>query len=222
MNNVISTLIQISSWIILIFIILPIAIFLAYLITNELNKLYILLVGNGTKWYQKMFIVPAGFFSWRCRRYINKNLKQGNLNNHVAIVLANNYFPENVLFQGADHVVRLIKYLKKENKSYQVYNHVTSDQLKRIINDKKVNSIFLFGHGERHGIKVNRNEVVYYCEFPNHPKKYLIAQFHCNHLGGKSLGEYGKKPVYNFTTNELQRYLDIRKQLNEIIKRDLV
>jgi len=82
--------------------------------------------------------------------------------------------------------------------------------------------IDLFGHGERHGIKVGRNEAVYYCEFPNHPKRHLIAQFHCNHLSGKCLAEYGEKPIYNFVLSRTQNQLDIQKQIKEIIKRKLI
>jgi hypothetical protein len=215
-------LIKIFSWLIFIFFILPTFLFLFYLITNELNKLYLLIVGNGNKWYQNFFIVPAGFYSYFNRRYLLKNFKQGEKTNHVAIVLANNYFPENILGFGLENAVSLVKYLKKKNKAYRVYNKITSPQLKKIINDKQVKSIFLFGHGERHGFKVGRNEVVYYCEFPNHPKKHLIAQFHCNHYSGKALSEYGSKPIYAFVTNKTQRHSDIKKQIRKIIKEDLL
>jgi hypothetical protein len=38
----------------------------------------------------------------------------------------------NIMGFGLDNAVDLIKYLKKENKNYRVYNKVTSAQLKRI------------------------------------------------------------------------------------------
>jgi len=207
---------------IFIFLFLPMFLFLFYLVTNELNKLYLHIVGNGNRWYQNLFIVPAGLFSWFNRRYIRKNLQQGDIRKHIALVFANNYFPENISGFGLDNAVRLIKYLKQTNKSYVVYDKITSSKLKKVINDKRVKSIFLFGHGERHGIKVGRNETVYYCEFPNPPKKYLIAQFHCNHLSGKCLGDYGEKPIYNFVLNKIQRQGDIENQIKKIIKEGLV
>lgn len=220
--NWILILVQVISWAIFLFFILPMILFLVYLFSDLYNKLYLRLVGQGNKWYQNLFIFGAGLLTLGKRRYIEKNLKQGDINHHIAIVLANNYFPENIFGFGLHNEVRLIKYLKKNNKSYVIYNKVTSNQLRKIINDKRVNSIFLFGHGERHGIKVGRNEAVYYCEFPNHPKKHLIAQFHCNHLKGRALSEYGEKPVFVFIKNKLQRHSDIEKQISEIIKKEII
>lgn len=220
--DLILLVVQVIFWLILVFVFLPMLLFLTYILFSEYNKLYLSLVGQGNKWYQNLFIIPAGLFNLRKRRYINKNSRNGDYKNHIAIVLANNYFPENVLGLELKNAVTLIKYLKKKNKSYIVYNKVTSNKLKKIINNKNVGSIFLFGHGERHGIKVGRNEVVYYCEFPAHPKKYLIAQFHCNHFKGKSLAEYGQKPIYTFVTNDTQRQGDINRQINKIIKDKLI
>lgn len=185
-------------------------------------KLYSRIVGRGNKWYQNLFLIPAGLFSIQKRKYIQKNICYGNLKKHIAIVLANNYFPENIHGFGLDNVIELVKYLKKKNKSYKIYDKITSNQLKKVIRDKRVSSIFLFGHGQRHGIKVGKDELVYYCEFPSHPKKNLIAQFHCNHLGGKSLADYGKKPTYTFILNKIQRQGNISKQLNEIFKKGLI
>ncbi len=220
--NLISIITYIIGSAIFLFIFFPIALFLAYLFFDLYNKLYLKLVGQGNRWYQNLFIFPAGLFSLRNKRYIKKNLTNGNLKDHIAIVLANNYFPENVHGFGLDCVIDLMKYLNKNNKSYRVYNKITSQKLKKVINDKRVSSIFLFGHGQRHGVKIGRDEVVYYCEFQNHPKKHLIAQFHCNHLKGKSLADYGEKPIYTFILDKVQRQGDINRQLKEIIKRGLI
>jgi hypothetical protein len=57
--------------------------------------------------------------------------------------------------------------------------------------------------------------------FPIILKNTLIAQFHCNHLGGKSLSEYGKKPIYSSVSNDVQNQIKINKQLKEIIKREI-
>ncbi|MBU0963067.1 MAG: hypothetical protein KKD48_04150 [Nanoarchaeota archaeon] len=215
-------IIEIIMWIIFLFIFFPIFLFLFYLIFDGYNKLYLNLIGVGKKWYQYLFIFPISLLSWKNHNYIKKNSRNGNINKHIAIVLANNYFPENIHSFGLDGVIKLIKYLKKNNKSYVVYNRVNSDQLKNIINDKRVYSILLFGHGERHGLKVGKNEIVYYCEFKNHPKKHLIAQFHCNHYSGKSLSEYGEKPIFSFVTNNMQNYLSIEKQIKKIIKEKIL
>lgn len=216
-------LIKIISGVISIFIFVPVFMFIAYLFFDQYNKFYLRLVGQGNRWYQNLFIIPAGLFFYFKRKYIRKNMKKGPLENHIAIVIADNYFPENICCFGLDNAIKLIKYLKKHNKNYRVYNKITFKKLKKVIYDKNVKSIFLFGHGERHGIKVGRNELVYYCEFPNHPKKHLIAQFHCNHFKGKPLSEYAKeKPLYNFVTDNLQNHKKINKQINEMIKKGLI
>lgn len=220
--NIVLLLIQIIIWALAIFIFIPIFMFFAYLFFDQYNKLYVMLVGQGNKWYQNLFLFPASLLSLRKKRYIQKNIQNGSTKKHIAVVLANNYFPENIMAFSSDVVVKLIKHLKKKNKNYQIYDKITSEKLKEIIMNKNVKSIFLFGHGQRHGIKVGRNETVYYCEFPNHPKKELIAQFHCNHANGKSLADYGKKPIYSFITDDVQNQIKINKQLKEIIKRRLV
>lgn len=211
----------IIAWIIyfsIIIIFFPLALFVLYILFDSYNKFYLRLVGEGNKWYKKAFLFPVALFSWRKRNYVKKNLKNGSGENHIAIIIANNYFPENIAGFSFGAVVKLIKHLKKEGKNYRVYNKITSNQLRKVINDKNVSSVFLFGHGEKHGIKVKRNEVVYYCEFSNHPKKHLIAQFHCNHLKGKPLSEYGEeKPVYSFVTDRIQNSNQIEKQVKEIV-----
>ena len=212
----------IIAYILFLCIFLPMFFFLAYLFFDLYNKFYLRLVGKGSKWYQKCFIFPVGLFSLRNHLYIKRNLRNGIIKNHIAIVLANNYFPENVLGFGLDNAVRLIEYLKENNKSYIVYDKVTSSKLKKIIRDSHVKSIFLFGHGQRHGVKVGKDEMVYYCEFLSHPKKHLIAQFHCNHLKGKSLADYGEKPIYTFIENKIQRYRGIDKQISDIINKRLI
>ena len=220
--TLLTILIYLFCYGIFIFILLPMVLFLAYLLFDLYNKCYLKIVGIGNKWYQNFFIIPVIMFSWRSYFYLRKNLKHGKVKNHIAIVLANNYYPENIASFGLDNVIDLIKYLKKKDRPYRVYNNATSNNIRNIINDKNVKSILLFGHGERHGIKVGRNEVLYYYEFPNHPKKHLIAQFHCNHFNGKSLAEYGNKPIYAFVTNNTQRQMDIERQIKKIIKEGLL
>lgn len=215
-------LFYIIIWAIFLFGLLPMILFMLYLFSDLYNKFYLNLVGRGNKWYQNLFLIPLLLFSWRNRRYLKKNSKYGENKKHIAIVLANNYFPENISSFGLDSVIRLVKYLKKKDKTYKIYNKINSNKLKKVINNKNVTSLFLFGHGVRHGIKVGRNEVVYYCEFPNHPKKDLIAQFHCNHFGGKTLSEYGEKPIFSLVTDKMQRLPGIEKQIKDLIKKDLI
>ncbi len=212
-------LIYIISFLITIFIFMPIGLYFIYELSSLYSKLYLRLMGSGKKSYQYLLVFPLLLISFvTYRRYLSKNSQQGRLDNHVAIVLANNYFPENIYSFGIDGVKRIVKYLKKRKIPYRVYDRVTSNQLKKIINNKNISSIILFGHGQRHGIKVGKDETLYYCEFQNPPKRHLVAQFHCNHLKGKSLADYGDKPKFVFIKNKLQNNFDIEGQVKKIIK----
>lgn len=218
-------IIEIITFILVVFsflIFVPITLFLIYALFNEYVKIYLAIMGSGKKWYQKMFIFPAYLLEYRKRKFIKNNTSRGSAKNHVALVLANNYFPENISEFSIDCVIKLLKHLNKKEKNYRVYNKITSRKLKKVISDKNVESIFLFGHGNRHGVKVNMDETVYYCEFPEAPKRKIVGQFHCNHLKGKCLAEYGKKPIFSFVENKMQNQFDIDKQIDEIIERDLI
>ena len=192
-----------------------------YIFFTEYNKLYTSLIGQENKWYQKLFIVPLSILSFSGKRYLKKHSEYGEKKNYVAVIIANNYFPENVHNFSLMAIKNLVKYLNKNKKNYRVYNKVTSNKLKEILKGKEAKSIFIFGHGERHGIRVGKNEVMYYCDVPKSPKKHLIAQFHCNHYSGKSFSDYNK-PKFSFVTNSTQRLPGIEKQIKEIIKRKLI
>lgn len=222
MNEVI---ILIISWIIFLLILLPIFIFLFFLLTNEFNKIYINnIVGNGSKWYQRLFLFPFGILNYFFGRYyIRKHSSNGSQKDCIAIVRANNYFPENVFPIFSPDEKKLVKYLYKNNKNYKVFEKITLQQLRKIIMDKNFNSILIFGHGEKHGVKVGKNEVFYYCDLPkNIPKRHLVAQFHCNHHNGKGMLDYGVKAKHFFINEKKQNSFDIEKQVNEIIKKKLL
>ena len=85
---------------------------------------------------------------------------------------------------------------KKNKKQYKVYTPKNASDFKKIINNPKVKSIYIFGHGVKHGIKLNKKEVLYYCEMKNTLKKDFIAQLHCNHSYGNSLADYIGKNSY--------------------------
>ena len=75
------------------------------------------------------------------------------------------------------------------------------------------------GHGQRHGVKVNNKELVYYCEFEKSPKKKFIAQLHCNHYGGKSLVEYiSQDSIKSFVTNKKLSSFGLNKFIDQVTK----
>lgn len=127
--------------------------------------------------------------------YTNKNPEFLSDKEHTAIILANNYSPENFSLY-LDGVDLLIKYFKTNEMSYKVYKEVTGKDFKEIVKNQKVKSLYIFGHGCKHGIKFERSDFIYYCELQDAPKKDFIAQLHCNHGGGFSLADYLAKESY--------------------------
>ncbi|MHA1829717.1 MAG: hypothetical protein ACTSX6_13845, partial [Candidatus Heimdallarchaeaceae archaeon] len=85
----------------------------------------------------------------------------------------------------------IVKYLKLLGKPFSIYYDVSVKMIDKIMNNKKIKTVFFVGHGRRHGFAVDRNTVLDYCRY-NDPKykKDFIYQIHCNHGKGKSLVEY--------------------------------
>jgi len=158
---------------------------------------------------------PLVFLNWR---YMKKNSEFNSNQNHIAIVMCNNYMPERVIAYKED-IPKLIKYFKKNGWAYKIYFKADKKELREVVNDPKATIIYLLGHGERHGIKVNKNEVVYYCEFEKSPKKKFIAQMHCNHYGGKSLAEYvSENSIKSFVTNKKLNGWQLNNFIDKVVK----
>ena len=149
--------------------------------------------------------------------YTNRNRDFQSNKEHTAIILANNYFPEKFTLY-LDGIDLLIKCLKTKKESYKVYKEVTGNDFKEIVRNQKVKSLYIFGHGCKHGIKLGRNDFVYYCELQDAPKKDFIAQLHCNHQGGFSLADYLAKKSYviDGKISWLQNRLYFRKKLKKM------
>lgn len=143
--------------------------------------------------------------------YLKKNSEFNSQNEHIAIVLANNYMPERILVYR-QNLKKLVKYFKKNNWPYKVYFNITLKGLSSVINNPKATIVYIIGHGNRHGVKISNKETAYYCEFQNSPKKKFIALLHCTHNTGKSLVEYiaqdytkafvANKKISNFKVDE--------------------
>lgn len=207
----------------LILILLTPLLFVIYTICDSYCKLYYNLFGVRILKFNKWLSFPALLFFNRDYKFIMKNKEYLSHRPHTAIVIANNYFPENYVAFGISNIIRLVNYLVKNKKPYKVYDYVTRQNLKKIIGDKNVKSIVLFGHGQRHGIRIGRNEMFYYCELNNPSKKHLVAQFHCNHFKGKGLADYMvSKPLFNFVKDKKQNDLDLSRQITKIIKNHLL
>ncbi len=162
-----------------------------------------------------IFGYPIVYFDMK---YVQKNREFGNRKNHSAIILANNYWPEKILIYSLE-ISKLIKTLKLNNESYKVYDKVSQNDFRKIINDNKVSSVYIFGHGQRHGVKLGKNKIIYYCEFQDAKKKTKVYQFHCNHNYGKSLADYVlSKNGMSFVTCKKMSVLKINSVIDKLYK----
>lgn len=86
----------------------------------------------------------------------------------------------------------IVKYLKIKNEDFSIYYNVDKSKLDEIMTNKDIKTVYLVGHGRRHGFALSKNEVVDYCNYNNMNKykKDFVYQIHCNHGKGKSLVEY--------------------------------
>jgi hypothetical protein len=140
-----------------------------------------------------------------------KNIQTKKLNvSHVAIILIR----YNILFKSLFYPLMKLKYffniLNKNSIPYTVYLVKSKEEFIDIINNKQVKSVFVFSHGQRHGIKFG-NEIWHYCNLPKVKHIQFVGQFHCNHYSGKTLYEHlGCNGVM---TQGVTLYQDINKYI---------
>jgi len=192
-----------------------------YFISSLVILLFAWLYVKVYVWLGKNFLIPVisyGIFYFD-RRYVHKNMEFNVNKKYSAIILASNYWPEKISVYSID-IPKLLKTLKLKKESYKVYEFVSAKEFKKIINNPKVSNVYILGHGQRHGVKLGKNECIYYCEFKNAKKKEAIFQFHCNHYGGKSLADYilSKKGI-SFVTTKKMNTLQINKIIYENYKK---
>ncbi len=158
-----------------------------------------------------IFILPQWY-------YLHKNFELNSNKNHIAIILCNDYMPEKLLIYR-QNLKKLVKFFRKKNWAYKIYFNTDRANLKKIINNPKARVIYLIGHGNRHGIKLNNKEMAYYCEFEKSPKKDFIALLHCTHNTGKSLVDYiSKDSTKAFITNKKISTFGVDKFFDEVVK----
>jgi hypothetical protein len=161
---------------------------------------------------------PLVFLNWR---YLNKNQELDANKNHIAIILCNDYMPERILVYRED-LPKLVKYFKKKDWPYKIYFRVNRKKLDEIINNKETTILYLVGHGNRHGIKINNKETTYFCEFDKAPKKKFIAHLHCTHNTGKALIEYlSEDSTKGFIANKKISSLGVSNFISKVTKGEI-
>jgi len=94
-----------------------------------------------------------------------------------------------------DEVSPLIEDYDKKNDNYKLYFCYLTDDFLNIVKSKYVYGLHVFGHGTIDSLGFE-DGVVQYRELKNTEPKEFVAQWHCNHGSGKSLGELIGRKYY--------------------------
>lgn len=98
---------------------------------------------------------------------------------------------------------------------YWIYECSNKQQFKEILENPNIRSIWIFGHGVRHGVDFG-HEIAYYCEMNCINHLNFIGQYHCCHLGGASLADINNSDnsdVTNDLRNSKETRASIRREL---------
>jgi hypothetical protein len=120
----------------------------------------------------------------------------------------------------------LIKYFTSEPKpiKFRLYHCHNSLELYNSFNQSKSQNLWIFGHGDRHGVSFGKGDENYYpfCKLAKTQKRTFIAQIHCCNGFGKTLREY-----LSYQSNQLDIFSEgfrfnvpSRIQIEKWIKRD--
>ncbi|GEM_PF-4937770 len=125
---------------------------------------------------------------------IKKELKF-NIPQPAVIVLGKSSYFSPKYWISPDYTIELaylIYYLRATGEKFSIYKDIDKNVFDKIMENRSISIIYLLGHGSRHSFKLNKDDIIYYCEYSNKRKfkKEYIYQFHCNHGTGKSLVEY--------------------------------
>lgn len=79
----------------------------------------------------------------------------------------------------------LVKYFVKNGIPYRVRECKSAAEFRKIVQDKSVGVLWLFGHGRIGRFGITDKETIFYSEFKDElyhdlPKKIAVYQFHCN------------------------------------------
>jgi hypothetical protein len=143
------------------------------------------------------FIVPVRIFTFWITELILffhlLNVPKNKPTRTVIVIGKNEYFkPGFWLKPNYDTDLLLLKkLLRLKGEDFSIFKNVTLEQLDEIMQNKTIKTVFLVGHGRRHGFVLGANTVVDYCRYDDKKfEKDFVYQIHCNQGGGKSLVEY--------------------------------
>ena len=94
-----------------------------------------------------------------------------------------------------DEISPLIEYYDKNKENYKFYFCYLANDFIKIVKSKYVYGIHIFGHGRIDSLGFE-DGVLNYRELKYMEPKDFVAQWHCNHGDGKSLGELIGRKYY--------------------------
>ncbi len=119
--------------------------------------------------------------------YIKETVDSTGGEKYVAVVLTNKSFNDLLIYLSG--IMFLTMYLKKNKIPYKLMKEFDIKKFQEFIYDTNCYGLYVLGHGVRHGLKISNNEILYYCNFKDAPKKEFVVQLHCNEYGGESLAD---------------------------------
>jgi len=157
-----------------------------------------------------IFLTPIYILlKFRIRYVYNKIQSPSLKRDHLAIIVVkyDSFFKS--MFYMFINLFRFLHKLRSSKIPFSVYVVDNRKQFMDVIYNKNVKVLFIFGHGQKHGIKFG-NELWHYCSIPKVSHIRFVTQFHCNHYSGKSLHEhFGCNG--SFITEDVTIYHDINK-----------
>jgi hypothetical protein len=160
------------------------------------------------------------------RECIEKYEKIECLNEEHAIIIANSTNSNKNLFVHGSGIDLLIEYFDSNRIKFKIFSCYNSKCFDKSITKTKAQNLWIFGHGDRHGIYFENKIIDYipFCKIAGTCPRSFIAQLHCCNLTGKTMWEYLSEKPGIFSEgfrNTFQNREDIKKWITENQKKRL-
>jgi hypothetical protein len=172
--------------------------------------------GKKNRWHEFIcFTWPPSIYCWLIE-LDEKNKTKLEKPHHGIVVVATKRRTKFAMYWSGVSTLLLSFTENKQKIPYRLYVCSKQEDFKRIVFDRNVTHLWLFGHGLKHAMEFGK-ELLYYCEFQDAPKKEFIGQYHCNPDGGKSLADYNN-PKLSDVTDGVRHLPEIEQCVQERLK----
>jgi len=157
-------------------------------------------------WIFLVIIIITYLIQWiKYKHYISPLITDYNLNKCAPAVILicykvteKNKKIDKIKYFVSIGVFELLKKLKSYNKKIAIYENINSTIFEKIMTNKKIKEIYIFGHGKRYGLKLYDQFYKYKKLFRKKSKikKDIICQLHC---GGNKNMQFNDTTLEPFT-----------------------